>query len=163
MKVFGKKRYNHLLAVITCFAFLSAIGCAHTPPYQQTGKYSEYIGEKAVRTALTMIGRPYKYRGESPSGFDCSGLVKFSYHAAGMDVPHGTQQLKNMTRTVSVRSMKKGDLLFFNENGKKYSHVGLYSGNGFFVHAPSSGQTVRQDSLQDDYWKKHFLEARRLQ
>jgi cell wall-associated NlpC family hydrolase len=84
-----------------------------------------------------MIGRPYKYRGDTPEGFDCSGLVRYSYLAAGMDLPHGTGPLSN-------------------------SHVGIYAGDSKFVHAPSSGKKVRMDSLQDGYWKKHFLEARRL-
>jgi cell wall-associated NlpC family hydrolase len=61
-----------------------------------------------------------------------------------------------------LRSLLKGDLLFFLQEGKRYSHVGLYIGSDRFIHAPSSGKTVRTDNLTDPYWKKHLLEARRF-
>jgi cell wall-associated NlpC family hydrolase len=109
-----------------------------------------------------MIGRPYQYKGESEAGFDCSGLVRYSYLAAGMDVPHGTKELRNATIPVNSRAMREGDLLFFRENGKNYAHVGIYLEGSFFVHATSSGGTVRKDSLRDPYWEKTFLEARRF-
>jgi len=86
-----------------------------------------------------MIGRPYKYRGNSPAGFDCSGLVQYSYLAAGLDVPHGTKALMEITLPID-EGMQIGDLLFFNERGKKYSHVGIYLGDDAFVHAPSTGE-----------------------
>lgn len=119
------------------------------------------IGEQAAFTAISMIGRPYKYRGNSPAGFDCSGLVQYSYQAVGIDAPHGTEALFNSTRPIEG-DLQTGDLLFFNERGKKYSHVGIYLGNDAFVHAPGTGGRVRKDSLQDPYWKKSFLEARRF-
>jgi cell wall-associated NlpC family hydrolase len=108
-----------------------------------------------------MIGRRYKYQGDGPSGFDCSGLVRYSYLAAGLDVPHNTKALKNATRSIG-KSLRKGDLVFFNEKGGKYSHVGIYIGGDKFVHAPSSGQRVRKDSLLGPYWKKRFIDARRF-
>ena len=136
------------------------IGCAHAPVRPVAG-YTPAIGEKAARTAVTMLGRPYLNKGDSPSGFDCSGLVRYSYLAAGLDVPHGTGALKETTRSVG-KDLRKGDLVFFNESGKKYSHVGIYLGSNSFVHAPSSGKKVRKDSLQDPYWKKSFIDARRF-
>jgi len=135
-------------------------GCA-TAPVKHVSGYTPDKADKAARVAESMVGRPYKYKGDSPSGFDCSGLVRYSYLAAGLDVPHSTKTLRDGTRSVG-RNMRKGDLLFFNESGGKYSHVGIYLGNNTFVHAPSSGRTVRKDSLQDPYWKKHFLDARRF-
>ena len=109
-----------------------------------------------------MIGRPYRYQGDSPEGFDCSGLVRYSYLAAGIDVPHGTEFLLKVTSPLSMTSARIGDLLFFEEHGKKYSHVGIYLGNDLFVHAPTSGGKVKKDSLQDPHWKKSFLEVRRF-
>jgi cell wall-associated NlpC family hydrolase len=109
-----------------------------------------------------MIGRPYKYRGVGPAGFDCSGLVRYSYLAAGLEIPHGTKELVSVTRSVELRSARKGDLLFFNEKGRKYSHVGIFLDGYLFVHASGSGGKVREDSLQDPHWKKTFGEARRL-
>jgi cell wall-associated NlpC family hydrolase len=140
---------------------LHSLGCASHVARPAEG-YSVATGEKAAATARNMIGRPYKYRGDTPEGFDCSGLVRYSYRAAGMDLPHGTGPLSKISRPVSIRNLQKGDLLFFDQLGKKYSHVGIYAGDSKFVHAPSSGKKVRMDSLQDGYWKKHFLEARRL-
>ena len=136
-------------------------GCATTPTKHVTG-YSASTGDKAASTALTMIGRPYKFTGDTPAGFDCSGLVRYSYLTAGMDVPHSTNSLKNSTRSVGLRNARKGDLLFFVQEGKKYSHVGIYVGNDQFVHAPSTGGKVRRDSITDPYWKKHYLDTRRL-
>jgi cell wall-associated NlpC family hydrolase len=136
-------------------------GCATAPPGPVTG-YTPDAGEKAAKIAVSMVGRPYKYRGDSPTGFDCSGLVRYSYLAVGLDVPHGTKELRNATSAVGGREMQKGDLLFFSEKGKNFSHVGIYLGNSLFVHATSTGQPVRKDSLKDPYWKKSFLEARRF-
>ncbi len=140
-----------------------SVGCAFTQPATTRAEgYTYSVGEKAAETALTMVGRPYKFRGDTPSGFDCSGLVRYSYRSAGMNVSHGTSALRQQTRPVPTSDMRKGDLLFFNERGKKYSHVGIYEGDSRFVHAPSSGKCVRVDSLQDPYWKKSFLGARRF-
>jgi cell wall-associated NlpC family hydrolase len=140
---------------------LLLFACASAPVRPVVG-YTPAIGEKAARTAVAMIDRPYKYRGDSPEGFDCSGLVRYSYLTAGLDVPHGTKQLVGTTRPVSLRSVRKGDLLFFDEKGGKYSHVGIYIGHSTFVHAPHSGLKVRKDSLRSRYWKKSFSEARRF-
>jgi len=148
------------LAVALFAVMLSLNGCASAPSRAVSG-YSPAIGEKASDTAVSMIGRHYKYKGDSPSGFDCSGLVRYSYLAAGMDVPHNTSALKNVTRSIG-KSMRKGDLVFFNEKRGKYSHVGIYVGGDFFVHAPGTGQKVRKDSLRDPYWGKHFTDARRF-
>ncbi|HSD95259.1 MAG TPA: C40 family peptidase [Syntrophales bacterium] len=137
------------------------IGCASEPQLPVAG-YSPTTGEKAATTAVSMIDRPYKYRGVSPAGFDCSGLVRYSYLSAGIDVPHGTKELKNVTSPVDPGGMRKGDLLFFNERGRRYSHVGIYLENDLFVHAPGRHGKVRKDSLQDPHWKKSFIEARRL-
>lgn len=149
------------LGVLYCVALL-LFGCVAAPPVRHIEGYSTSVADKAAATALIMVGRPYKFKGDSPSGFDCSGLVRYSYLAAGMDVPHSTYSLRDHTRPVFPRDMRKGDLLFFNESGKKYSHVGIYIGNNLFVHAPSTGKTVRKDTLQDPYWEKHFLGARRF-
>lgn len=146
---------------LPALAMLFGVACAHTPPRPLPG-YSFSVADKAADTALTMIGKPYRYGGMSASGFDCSGLVRFSYAAGGMAVPHSTKQLKRHTRRVASREMRKGDLLFFRENGRAYSHVGIYVGNDTFVHAPSTGKKVRTDTLIDPYWKRSFIDARRF-
>ncbi|HTF99221.1 MAG TPA: C40 family peptidase [Nitrospirota bacterium] len=145
-----------LLAVV-----VAVTGCASAPVHPVAG-YTPAIGEKAARTAAAMLGRPYKYQGDSPSGFDCSGLVRYSYLAAGLDVPHNTLALRSASRKVYPSELRTGDLLFFYERGRPFSHVGIYLEEGYFVHAPSSGKKVRRDSLADQYWKKSFIEARRF-
>ena len=125
------------------------------------GHVDTTIGEHAAFTAVSMIGRPYQYKGNSPAGFDCSGLVQYSYQAAGLDVPHGTKALRAITLPIE-ENMQIGDLLFFNERGKTYSHVGIYLGGDTFVHAPSTGGQVRTESLEDPHWKNSFVEARRF-
>ncbi len=155
-----RRTYAHVVPF--CLLLLLVAACASAPPVKRVDGYTPVVGEKAADTALSMVGRPYKYRGDSPAGFDCSGLVRYSYLVAGVEVPHGTKSLRSVTRSVSRGSIRKGDLLFFLQLGKKYSHVGIYVGNDRFVHAPSSGKTVRTDSLADPYWKEHFLDARRF-
>jgi murein DD-endopeptidase len=150
-----------MLCTVLSFVSLEFLSCAYVPPKRLDG-YSTSVGDRAADTALSQIGRPYRYRGSSPSGFDCSGLVTYSYSAAGMKVPHSTRELRRCTLPVAYRDMRKGDLVFFNQLGKKYSHVGIYVGDDLFVHSPSSGKTVRTNSLLDPYWKKHLLEARRF-
>jgi len=149
------------LAATTLFICLLFSGCGHTPLGKPTG-YSPAAGDKAAGTAVAMIGRPYKFTGDTPAGFDCSGLVRYSYLTAGMDLPHGTKALMNITRSVGLRNARKGDLLFFDQEGKKYSHVGIYVGDDQFVHAPSTGGKVRRDSITDPYWNKHYLDTRRF-
>ena len=109
-----------------------------------------------------MVGKPYKYGGSSPAGFDCSGLVLYSYKQAGVKVSHSTEHLRSGSRLIKAADLRKGDLIFFNQQGKKFGHVAIYVGDGRFVHAPSSGKYVRSDTLDNPYWKKHLSEIRRV-
>ncbi len=154
-------RKNLFIAVVLCVCAFWLSACASASVRPVIG-YTPAIGEKAAETATAMVGRPYQYKGDSPAGFDCSGLVRYSYLTAGLDVPHGTEQLMRVTRSVERGTVRKGDLLFFNEKGGKYSHVGISLGNDVFIHAPSSGGKVRKDSLQDPYWEKNLFGARRF-
>ena len=117
---------------------------------------------KAGNTATSMLGKPYHYGGNNPKGFDCSGLVYYSYARAGVIVPRSTDAQRKATQPVTLDNLQKGDLLFFNERGQHSSHVAIYLGDGTFVHAPSSGKRVRVDRLADPYWKKNFASARRF-
>jgi murein DD-endopeptidase len=146
-------------------ALLALAGCAATPqraPVASSGS-TRTPADQAAGYALTMLGKPYRYGGAAPSGFDCSGLVLYSYRQAGLALPHSTEKQRAGSRAVKVAELRRGDLLFFNQEGKKYGHVGIYVGDGRFVHAPSSGKSVRTDRLDNPYWKKHLSEARRLQ
>ncbi len=138
---------------------LLAGGCASTPIADAPGGARH---REASDVAASMVGKPYRYGGSTPQGFDCSGLVYFSYKRAGMDVPRSTETQRGKSRKVSSSGLARGDLLFFNQEGKRSSHVGIYLGGNRFVHAPSSGKRVRVDSLADAYWQKHLVDARRF-
>jgi cell wall-associated NlpC family hydrolase len=139
-------------------------GCAGAPeaPDRPAVRASDETERRALEYAREMVGRPYKYAGNTPAGFDCSGLVSYSYAKAGVRLPRDTRSQRRATVAVPASRLRAGDLLFFDQEGEKASHVGLYVGGGRFVHAPSTGGKVRVDSLKSDYWKKHFVDARRV-
>ena len=157
---------RRMRALVLILPFVLA-ACASAPqpaPVASSGSTRQTLdrGPQAAAYAQTMVGKPYKYGGASPSGFDCSGLVLYSYKQAGVALPHGTDKQRSMSRAVKIAELKRGDLLFFNQEGKKFGHVGIYVGGGKFVHAPSSGKSVRSDRLDSPYWKKHLSEVRRI-
>ena len=118
------------------------------------------VGERAAAVAMHQLGVPYRYGGSDPSGFDCSGLVQYSYALAGKRVPRTTRQLWSSTDSVRPQDLQVGDLLFFQFDGRM-SHVGLYLGGRRFVHAPSSGQRVSVASLDAPYYEAALLRAGR--
>jgi cell wall-associated NlpC family hydrolase len=127
----------------------------------RNGQTDAEIAASAAQNALAMRGKPYRYGGYSPQGFDCSGLVHYSYARAGGQLPRNTNGLWSRSRTISMSDLRPGDLLFFDQEGKKNSHVGIYLGNRRFVHAPSSGKQVTTASLSDPYWRDHLSGLRR--
>lgn len=155
---------SRLLLALALAAAVLVSGCASSPEIAQqtTVRASNETASKAVDYAKEMLGKPYKYAGDTPEGFDCSGLVKYSYGRAGISMPRDTQSQRRMSVLVSTHGLREGDLLFFDQEGKKTSHVGMYLGKGRFIHAPSSGGKVRTDSINAEFWKKHFVEARRV-
>lgn len=132
---------------------------AHRPVRQSVARPIK-VGEKAAAIALQQVGVPYRYGGTTTSGFDCSGLVQFSYRRAGKSVPRTTGQLWDTVRTVRHDDLQAGDLLFFNIEGKM-SHVGMYIGRQQFVHAPSSGRTVTVAKLTSPFYSSALIRAGR--
>jgi cell wall-associated NlpC family hydrolase len=122
-------------------------------------------GAQAVRAARAQLGTPYRYGGASPSaGFDCSGLVRWSYAQTGVDLPRDTAAQRRLaaTRVRDLSELQPGDLLFYTRGRRGTLHVALFAGDGEFVHAPTSGQAVRADRLDAPHWRARFIEARRL-
>lgn len=146
---------------LIALAFLLLAACASSGA-SHAPEVDPAIAERAASHAATMVGKPYRFGGASPAGFDCSGLVQFSYRQAGLALPHNTEAQRRSSQPVRLSGLRRGDLLFFDQEGKKNSHVGIYLGDGRFVHAPSSGKVVRSDRLDSPFWKKHLSEARRL-
>jgi murein DD-endopeptidase len=154
-------RVVHVLWMLALFL----TGCAGTPQHGGAGDHSAAsVADRAALFALRMVGRPYRYGGaHADAGFDCSGLVQYSYRQAGLNIPRTTDEQWRISTPVGGSRLRRGDLLFFDQEGRKNSHMGIYLGNGEFVHAPSSGKQVRTDRLDAHYWRRHFSGARRLE
>lgn len=115
--------------------------------------------------AISLVGTPYRYGGNSPeSGFDCSGLITYVFNSsAGLRLPRSTRELIDIDAPRIDRDrLYPGDLVYFNPAGGRVSHIGIYVGERRFVHAPASGGTVRMDNLDLPYWRKHYVEAKRV-
>lgn len=115
-------------------------------------------------TALNYLGIKYRFGGDSPTqGFDCSGLVRYAAEKSlGLKLPRRSSEIARLGESVKQNDLKRGDLVFFNTRGHRFSHVGIYLGDGKFVHAPSSGAAVRVEDMNIGYWKKRYNGARRL-
>lgn len=143
--------------------FLLLLGGCSSNPYQQQN-VSSLERAKIVNVANDMLGISYQYGGQSPKkGFDCSGLVYYSHKQAGIRIPRTTRGQFRAVKQISYRSLKAGDLVFFNTKGYGLvSHVGIYIGDGKFIHAPSSGKRVSIADINDKYWKHRYSGAGRL-
>ncbi len=137
---------------LTLFIFLIFLSCATFP------KRSTSLRDNIVNRAESYIGCPYKNGGIDPSGFDCSGFVFYIFQKEGILLPRSTDRLLKTGRTVSLKRAEKGDLIFFRVE-KKTLHVGIYEGEGKFIHASSTG--IRREVL-NDYWKKRLIKIKRV-
>lgn len=117
-----------------------------------------------VVSAIGLIGIPYKWGGSSiETGFDCSGFVKALYeNSVGLVLPRKASLQAAATKTIAKDDLKPGDLVFFNTMKRSFSHVGIYVGEGRFIHAPRTGASVRMDDMDSSYWAKRFNGARRV-
>lgn len=102
-----------------------------------------------------MVGTRYRYGGESPAGFDCSGLAYYAYQRAGLTIPRNSTAQQHAAKAIDLSKAAVGDLLFFNTSWNRH-HVAIYLGDHRFVHAPSKGKKVSIDSLDDGYFKKRL-------
>lgn len=155
-----KRVFSLTFTMLAMLAMLSVGACGSTPPVVQSSQPAN-AGDRAAAIALNQVGVPYRYGGNSPRGFDCSGLVQYSYRNAGVNIPRTTGQLWNAAQTVNRSDLRAGDLLFFSVDGKM-SHVGMYLGDGDFVHAPKSGRTVSVTSLDSPFYKAALVRAGRV-
>jgi cell wall-associated NlpC family hydrolase len=148
--------------------FLCALftGAGFSPlPVSASGAAEKSI-ESTIPTAQAMrtLGIRYRLGGKSPdTGFDCSGLVVHVFEQAwGVTLPRNVQAQGKVGVPIAMAKLEPGDLVFYNTRNQPYSHVGIYLGDGRFIHAPRPGQLVRVESLQSPYWKARFSGARRM-
>jgi cell wall-associated NlpC family hydrolase len=118
-----------------------------------------------ISTAVGLMGIPYLRGGNSAeTGFDCSGFVRYIYkEAIGLVLPRSADQQANITQKIDKSELKPGDLVFFNTMKRTFSHVGIYLGEGKFIHSPRSGASVRIEDMRIPYWNVRFDGARRVQ
>lgn len=131
-------------------------------------KVRQTVGEKAgelVFTAMGFLGVPYLRGGSTAeSGFDCSGFVRATFQqTVGLLLPRKAEQQAAVTEKIDRADLKPGDLVFFNTMKRAFSHVGIYLGEGKFIHAPKPGGEVRVEDMSISYWNRRFDGARRVQ
>lgn len=147
--------------------FLLASACSWNPQPPptvppSTERIDAPVGNRIAQIAQQQLGVRYRYGGSSPEqGFDCSGLVYFAHRQLGISVPRVSRDQYRAAAPVTLAQAEPGDLLFFSDQAK-LSHVGIYIGNGRFIHAPATGRTVEIGNLERPYYRRYFAGAGRL-
>lgn len=163
-------RTNNLLAsfhsyliqrILSALLTAALIGCTTTPEFKPQIQTQQ---PDLVQYALSLKGIPYRYGKETPEeGFDCSGFVKHVYGKYGILLPRSAAAMAMVLSPISPYEIRSGDLVFFNTSGKLYSHVGIFINDDKFIHAPSQRTgRVLVSNLNNSYWQKRFVGARRL-
>lgn len=151
------------LALLLFGALLWGANCA-APQGRHTGldyrhrRLFRADGKGIVDIARRYIGTPYRFGGASPSGFDCSGLVRYVFSRAGYALPRRASEQWELLKP--TRIPQPGDLVFFKIKSNKITHVGIYAGNFHFIHAPRTGRTVGLDDIRSSYWRKYYAGSR---
>lgn len=132
---------------------------AARPPSSGRGSVDSAMGETVAALAKRQVGAPYRWGGSSPSGFDCSGLVRYVYAQVGVSLPHNAAQQYRLGAPVTRDSLEPGDLVFFD----RLRHNGIYIGDGRFIHARQTGRGVNVARLDEAWYASHWSGARRLE
>jgi cell wall-associated NlpC family hydrolase len=153
--------------VFAASALAAALACAapEGPAPARDPEPPRAARERAavVRVAESLVGAPYRRGGRGPAGFDCSGLVLYSFARAGVHgLPRSAEDLELASAPVGLGEIRPGDLLFFRLDGRKTSHVAIYVGDRSFVHAPSRGKRVERIDFDHVYWGPRLARAGRL-
>jgi cell wall-associated NlpC family hydrolase len=157
-----KLKILYLLAFALMLAACASV--APEPPQAPPAPPTRAERVESLLQVLLALGIDYHPGGRSPAlGFDCSGLVAHVFlEAYGIRLPHNARAQSEAGRTVSLAELEAGDLVFYDTSDRPYSHVGIYIGDGRFVHAPKAGARVRIEKVESPYWMKRFNGARRV-
>jgi len=131
------------------------------PPVSQPSRAGDRVQE-ILRYAESLLGVPYRWSGNTPTGFDCSGYVRHVFGKFGINLPHSSYAQFTCGTPVAREALRPGDLVFFSTYGPGATHVGIYCGSGRFLHASSAAGSVRWQSLDDAYYKARYIGARRI-
>ena len=119
--------------------------------------------ETVVNLAHAQLGKPYVWGAEGPNSFDCSGLIHYVYKQAGVSMPRSSKEQSNVGTKINKSDLQPGDLIFSSTDGTGgVSHVAIYVGNGEMIHAPRTGKNVEKVSINNSYWSKAYLYAKRV-
>lgn len=168
--------YMHIVAALLCVVLAacgtapkskhSASSSSRPAPARTAAVQIRHIDREAgahelMLRSMALVGLPYRYGGDSRSqGFDCSGMVQFVYRdALGVSLPRTARDMAAASRRIRSEDLKVGDVVFFNTSGHPHSHMGLYIGDGAFIHAPSSRSTIRIARLDQPYFRQRFTGA----
>ncbi|MDP2170512.1 MAG: C40 family peptidase [Rhodocyclaceae bacterium] len=164
-----------LIFLLALHGFTVSAHADEAPPLQPSLSLSEPPPSVMARAvdgmqntldqALELMGVRYKRGGNSPeTGFDCSGFVRHVFNQSlGLSLPRSALAISQAAERIDKQELQPGDLVFFNTMRRAFSHVGIYLGEGQFVHSPRTGGRVRIENMGDRYWKHRFDGARRIQ
>lgn len=155
------------------FAVALALSAFSTQAQEQQSKTEEEVSalarytnatQEVILKGLQLVGINYRLGGNNEdSGLDCSGFVRLVFkETIGMLLPRTAREMSEMGQQIENTALKPGDLVFFNTMRRTFSHVGIYMGDGYFLHAPRPGSEIRVESMQSGYWLARYNGARRV-
>jgi cell wall-associated NlpC family hydrolase len=153
------------LGIFGAITLVLLASCTSAPRYRSGPSDIPGDGDRQaiVQYARSFLGTPYRYGGTTRSGVDCSGLVTAVYREFNISLPRSSKDQSRVGKRVDRSSLAPADLVFFKTSGSgTISHVGIYIGNGQFIHASTGAKKVRIDHMNDDYFKRRFRTARRV-
>lgn len=157
-----------MCAFFSCASHKKAAHEQHIPPdppqYQPQDSFNKQLNQRKIiaQYAINSLGVPYQWGGQSPeTGFDCSGLIVYTHQMADIIIPRTANAQFENGRIITLQNLQIADLVFFKDlKGNKDYHVGIYMGDGRFIHAPGRGRNITYDFLNVPYFIDHFIGAR---
>jgi cell wall-associated NlpC family hydrolase len=119
-------------------------------------------GGQIAALAVSLVGAPYQFGGADAAGFDCSGLALYVHERVGLAIPRTAREQRRAAHPVPLDQLAPGDLVFFHLHSRRVDHVGVYAGDGRFVHAPRAGGAVAYGDLSEGYYRAHLVSAGRF-